>query len=89
MLYLVDHPELAADFLEERLVGNEGVSGISLILDIEESPLKAIVQGEGVALRMAAPEFLRAMQASRSFARILNAYLYFPMGQIAQSAACA
>src|SRR5690606_32473939 len=44
--------------LEVCLIGNEGIVGATLALDAEISPLRAIVQGSGMALRIR-PEQLR------------------------------
>jgi len=81
-------PKHAAESLEVGLVGNEGVFGITLALGVDASPLKGLVQGEGDALRMKARDFRRALEDSPSFSRVMNAYLFVLMGQIAQTAAC-
>ena len=81
-------PKDASASLEVGLVGNEGMLGITLALGIPTSPLKGLVQGEGAALRMSAANFRQAFRESAGFSRVLNAYLYVLMGQIAQSAAC-
>jgi len=81
-------PKGASESLEVGLVGNEGVFGITLVLGIDASPLKGLVQGGGRALRMSVPHFRRASRERPGFGRVVNTYLYVLMAQIAQTAAC-
>jgi len=74
--------------LEVGLVGNEGMLGISLFLDVDVAPLLALVQGPGPALRMDAAAFRRALKQSLALQRELKHYLYVVMGQLAQTAVC-
>lgn len=74
--------------IEVGLVGNEGMFGITLLLDVKSSPLRGLVQGGGSALRMTARRFTRAAGESNPFRRMLNRYLYFLTAQLAQTAAC-
>ncbi len=81
-------PRRGVESLEVGLVGNEGAFGISLLLGVDVSLLTGLVQGEGSALRMRAKDFRQAHAVGSSFARVMNAYMYVQVGQIAQSAAC-
>jgi len=74
--------------LEVSLVGNEGMHGISLVLGMDVSPLHALVQGEGPALRMKAEPFRRALRQSPALQSILNHYICVRLSQLAQMAAC-
>jgi len=81
-------PEDVVGSLEVGLIGREGVFGITMMLEVHESPLRALVQGPGGALRMSASSFRKAAATSAPFRRLLNRYLYVLMAQIALSAAC-
>ncbi|WP_295507717.1 Crp/Fnr family transcriptional regulator [Accumulibacter sp.] len=74
--------------LEVGLVGDEGMLGISLILGVDISPLSALVQGEGLALRIEATSFRRELGLSPALHGVLKRYLHVVMGQLAQSSAC-
>ncbi len=74
--------------LEVGLVGSEGMLGITLMLGVDVSALRALVQGAGAALRMAAAPFRRELARSDALQRELNRYLYVSIAQLAQMAAC-
>jgi CRP-like cAMP-binding protein len=81
-------PTDASASLEVGLVGNEGMLGAFLVLGVDISPLHAVVQGDGTALRMGTARFLRELAISTTLQRELKRYLYVTMSQIAQTAAC-
>lgn len=74
--------------LEVGLVGSEGMLGASLTLGVDVTPLRAIVQGGGTALRMSAAQFSRELQHSPALEEELKRYVYVLMDQLAQMAAC-
>jgi CRP-like cAMP-binding protein len=74
--------------LEVGLVGNEGMFGISLALGVDESPMHAVVQGAGSALRMDAASFRRALGRSPALQMEVDRYVFVRLTQLAQTAAC-
>lgn len=74
--------------LEVGMVGNEGMAGMPFILGIGVSGVRALVQGEGKALRMAASSFLVEFNRNPALQDALYRYTYALMAQISQTAAC-
>jgi CRP-like cAMP-binding protein len=74
--------------LEVGLIGNEGMFGIPFVLGVDVSPVRAVVQGGGSALRMDAPVFCRELGRSASLRREINRYVFVHMSQLARAAAC-
>jgi len=74
--------------LEVGLVGREGIVGIPLALGISISPVRALVQGTGTAMRMNAASFIKELRQSHALQRALHRYTYSLMAQITQTAAC-
>ncbi|GHC23089.1 Crp/Fnr family transcriptional regulator [Aidingimonas halophila] len=76
------------DRLEVAMAGREGMMGVSLLLGVEESPLCALVQGAGMALRMDAARFRSLLSSCPVLQQRLQRYLYVVIGQLARTAAC-
>lgn len=74
--------------LEVGLVGHEGMVGIPLALGIDVSPVRALVQGAGTAMRMSAARFRKELRQSLPLQRKLHRYTHALMVQISQTAAC-
>ena len=73
---------------EVGMVGNEGMAGMSLLLGINVSPVRMLVQGKGTAIRMDAAAFRLEIKRNPALLLSLNHYLYVFMAQITQTAAC-
>jgi CRP-like cAMP-binding protein len=74
--------------LEVGLVGSEGAVGAQLALGVDRSPVRALVQGGGSAMRMSAEAFRRALRRSPPLQRSLLRYVNSLMAQVTQTAAC-
>jgi CRP-like cAMP-binding protein len=85
---LLTPPSDGSAALEVGLVGNEGMIGTWLLLGVEAAPVRALVQGRGLAWRVEAKAFRRAVAASRPLREAFHRYLYVQIVQLAQSAAC-
>ena len=73
---------------EMGLVGNEGVVGIALFMGGETTPNRAMVQGEGAALRMKAKSMLNEFKRGEEFQHLLLRYTQALITQISQTAVC-
>src|SRR5262245_5930204 len=74
--------------VEVGLVGHEGMVGIPLALGIDVSPVRAMVQGTGTALRMKKARFLKEFRKSPLLQRELLRYSHALMAQVTQISAC-
>jgi CRP-like cAMP-binding protein len=74
--------------LEVALVGRDGLLGVPLALGAELSPVRALVQGAGAALRMSRIRFRAALDQHAALRRVVYDYAASLMGQIGQTAAC-
>jgi CRP-like cAMP-binding protein len=84
MLTTVDGDRAA----EVGLIGSEGMVGIPTVLGVAVSPFRAVVQGEGTAMRMTTMEFRRKFSASAALKKEVFLFSHLLMIQIAQTAAC-
>ena len=74
--------------LEVGLIGREGMVGIPLVLGHTKSPVRALVQGTGTAMRMASAHFREEFRLSLPLQQELYGYTHTLMAQISQTAAC-
>jgi CRP-like cAMP-binding protein len=75
--------------LEVGLIGHEGMVGVPLAQGVEVSPVRAVVQGSGRALRMDAASFRKALGRSRPLRYEVSRYAYAELSQARQIAVCA
>lgn len=74
--------------LEMGLIGSEGMLGATLVLGIEEAPLRAVVQGSGTAFRVETGQLTRELKNSLVLRRVLHRYVSVTMAQLVQTAVC-
>jgi len=74
--------------LEIGLVGREGMLGVPLLLGVNVSPLRAMVQGGGRAWRVDAATLQQELASNASLRASLNRYLYVFLAQLMQTATC-
>ena len=74
--------------LEVGMVGREGMVGLPLALGTDVSPVRALVQGAGTALRMSAARFSREILKSPQLQQGVHRYANALMAQVSQTAAC-
>ncbi len=75
--------------LEVGLVGAEGAVGIAVALGMPITPVSAIVQGAGPALRIEAARFSAELDRSPALRNAVFRYVYVFMSQLATMATCA
>jgi CRP-like cAMP-binding protein len=78
----------ASASLEVGMVGDEGMFGVPLALGLDRSPVRAVVQGAGPALRMEAARFRRELARSAALRREMGLYVFVRMAELAQNAGC-
>jgi len=74
--------------LEVGLVGREGMVGISLALGVSTSPVRALVQGAGSAMRMTSARFGKELKRNRPLQRELDRCAHVAMATAMQTAVC-
>ena len=73
--------------VEVGLVGDEGMLGVQFLLGVDESPLRAMVQGAGHAWRIDRSALLAELERDPALRRKLHRYLYVFIAQLMQSGA--
>ncbi|MEO7875125.1 MAG: Crp/Fnr family transcriptional regulator [Dokdonella sp.] len=74
--------------LEVGMIGREGMLGAHVSLGIDIEPIRAIVQGVGVAWRVRAADFRNQLAGSDALRRAMNRYLYAMFLVMANAAGC-
>jgi CRP-like cAMP-binding protein len=74
--------------LEVGMVGHEGMVGLPLALGADVSPVRALVQGAGAAMRMKSARFSREIRKSPQLQHEVYGYANALIAQVSQTAAC-
>lgn len=72
--------------IEVGMVGNEGMTGLGVVLGDDRSTNEALVQSTGTAWRCATPALHNAMAASPKFTATLLRYIHVFIAQASQTA---
>lgn len=74
--------------IEVAMVGHEGMAPPPVFLGIKRSTGSAVVQGEGIALRMTVEDFLEECAKGKDLSRIMGFFTYSIILQLTRSAIC-
>ena len=74
--------------VETGAVGREGMLGIPLLLGVNATPMRSVVQIAGEALRMRASVFQAELERNTRMRKALCLYLHIQFVEISQTAAC-
>ena len=74
--------------LEVALAGNEGMYGLPVAFGVSTTPMRALVQGAGPALRMSAAAFRSRIARVPALRACVDRYIYIVMSQLIQVAGC-
>ena len=74
--------------LEVGMIGNEGMTGISVFMGVKRSRTLALVQGAGTAVRMKAATLRKESEQTGPFHRLLLRYTHSLLTQMSLSSAC-
>ena len=75
-------------YLVVSLIGNEGMLCISLMLDVDITPCRAVVQRAGYALRISAVDFMHQIEHNSTLNALLKRYVFVTYSQLLQTTAC-
>jgi CRP-like cAMP-binding protein len=76
------------DVAEVGMIGREGMVGVSVVLEADSSPLEAVVQAEGIALRLDADVFQQALTEKPPLRKLMLRYAMAFHMQVTMTAAC-
>ena len=74
--------------IEAATIGNEGMIGLPATLGLDFSPIRAISQIAGKALRVSIPSFLKAMESAGTLDGLLRRYTAYSLRSANQTIAC-
>lgn len=74
--------------LEVGMIGNEGMTGIAVFMEVSRSRALALVQGAGTAMRMKSATLRKESMHVSSFHRLLHRYAHSLLTQMSLSSAC-
>ncbi len=74
--------------LEVGMIGNEGMTGIAVFMEVNTSRTLALVQGAGTALRMKSATLRKESTHVSSFHRLLLRYAHSLLTQMSLSSSC-
>lgn len=74
--------------LEVGMVGNEGMTGISVFMGVKKSAMRALVQGGGSAMKMKSAALRKESKHAGPLHTLLHHYTHSLLTQISQSSAC-
>jgi CRP-like cAMP-binding protein len=74
--------------LEVGMIGNEGMTGVSVFMGVNQSRPRALVQGAGTALRMESAALRRESVRLEYFHHLLLRYVHSLMTQMSLGLAC-
>jgi CRP-like cAMP-binding protein len=75
-------------YLVVSLIGNEGMLNISLMLGVDITPCRAVVQKAGFALRIAATDFIHQLEHYPELNLLVKRYTFVTYSQLLQTSAC-
>ena len=75
-------------YLVISLIGNEGMLCISLMLGVDTTPCRAVVQKAGCALRISAANFMHQLEHNPTLNALLKRYVFVTYCQLLQTTAC-
>lgn len=84
LLTVIDHQRT----VETGLVGHEGMVGIALALGVDRSPVRAVVEVAGTAMRMSAARFNDELRRGLQLQRQLHRCAQVEVNRARQTAAC-
>jgi CRP-like cAMP-binding protein len=73
---------------EVGLIGNEGMLGVAVVLGMNATPMRALIQMPGSAMRMKAEVLRDELKRGGALQSLLQRYTHALFTQVAQSAAC-